>query len=182
MSSVDCPGLNVPDFSIPMVRCGYPPATHLAWWRTPEFGVCSGPELRGAATLFCERNPAYTTPSCYDYKLHINLVVSGCISVPSDPLWPDSCQCGDYSTSTEAVWEWIDKFEVTNQAGFPGCPLSCGCDGHALPLPFDVRIHGMPPDPATLPLGFTPLKVQPRMPVDNVDDKLPEDVSNWLND
>lgn len=172
-----CPAMA---FSCTMTRCraGYSAPAGQGYWAV-DFNADScttGCLINGSAVLYCERNTAYPNPGCFDYKLDFGSTVSGCITQPSAPQWPTSCDCGSYP-STEAFWRWDDIYELAT-VGAP-CDQICGCPGATLPIPIDIYIHGFPPAPSLF--SSAPLTSSVPHTGTPVDDNLPEDVSNWLN-
>lgn len=178
-----CPSM---DFECDMPRCaaGYSSPAGQGYWyvdfNTTECLVGTGNCLQdGSAALYCERNTAYPSPGCFDYKLDFGATVSGCKTAPDvEDQWPTSCSCGSYPSS-EAWWRWDGVYQWESVAGFPNCASNCGCPGATMPIPINIYIHGMPPDPATL-LSLPATASTPHRGIP-VDDNLPEDVSNWLN-
>jgi hypothetical protein len=166
-----------------LTRCGFGPTLHLSWWKSDEFpklGVCN---LEGYAILYCERNISYPNSSCKDYRLDFGVDVSGCQSAPQSPQYPSSCTCGDYSTLTPAVWEWIDIYDLVGQLGQDCRSVGyCDCIGTQDPIPISIRITGMPPAPSTFSsLVASKSAMKPRAKPISVTDDLPENVSSWLN-
>lgn len=181
-----CPSM---EFTCPMPRCapGWSSPDGQGYWfvdfNTAECLVGTGNCMQdGSAALYCERNTAYPSPGCFDYKLDFGATVSGCKTAPDlEDQWPTSCGCGTYPSS-EAEWRWDGIYQWESVAGFPNCASNCGCAGATMPIPISIYIHGMPPDPATLLSAFTPLRATvPRTPAIPVDNNLPPDVNNWLN-
>ena len=178
-----CPAM---EFTCNMPRCasGFTPPAAQGYWHL-SFGdpPCNLTNClsNGSASLYCERNLTYQNPGCFDYKLDFGATVSGCVTSPPDPEWPTSCSCGNFDASEEAFWRWDGVYALETVGA--SCDQICNCPGATVPIPINIYIHGMPPDPATL----TTLSSSLPRPISSphrgieVDDDLPEDVSNWLN-